>query len=81
MASLAELLSPLLQALPQALPPSLLAAAFTVAALALVVVARLVHNSLPGSAPPVFEGIPFIGGVLKFVKVQCARGGSAPTTF
>lgn len=31
---------------------------------------RLVSNYLPSQRPPVFEGIPFIGGVLKFVQVM-----------
>lgn len=30
-------------------------------------VGRLVMNALPGKTPPVFEGIPFIGGALKFL--------------
>ena len=33
-------------------------------------VLRLVSNCLPSQRPPVFEGIPFIGGVLKFVQVM-----------
>ena len=32
-------------------------------------VLRLVTNCLPSQRPPVFEGIPFIGGLLKFVQV------------
>ena len=32
-------------------------------------VLRIVANSLPRQAPPVFEGIPFVGGLLKFMKV------------
>ena len=31
---------------------------------------RLVSNCLPSQRPPVFEGVPFIGGVLKFVQVM-----------
>lgn len=31
---------------------------------------RVIANSLPSQKPPVFEGIPFIGGVLKFVQVS-----------
>ena len=36
-------------------------------------VLRLIANRLPSQSPPVFEGIPFIGGVLKFVQVRDAR--------
>lgn len=31
-------------------------------------VLRLLANRVPSQSPPVFEGIPFIGGVLKFVQ-------------
>ena len=34
---------------------------------------RIIANNLPRQAPPVFEGIPFIGGLLKFVKVMPLR--------
>ena len=34
---------------------------------------RIVSNCLPSQRPPVFEGIPFIGGVLKFVQVMRFR--------
>ncbi len=43
-----------------------------VAVAALLVVARLVLNKLTGSRPPVFEGVPFIGGMIKFAKVSLA---------
>jgi hypothetical protein len=36
---------------------------------AVLVVLRLAINYLPGNTPPIFEGIPFIGGILKFLKV------------
>ncbi len=32
-------------------------------------VLRIIANRIPSQSPPVFEGIPFIGGVLKFVQV------------
>lgn len=35
---------------------------------AVLVVLRLAINYLPGNTPPIFEGIPFIGGILKFLK-------------
>ena len=54
----------------QGLPPALLAAgAVVVVALALLV-HRLVSNTFPGKAPPVDEGIPFVGGLIKFSKVR-----------
>ena len=40
------------------------------AALAALVVLRLLQNRLHGSYPPVFEGVPFIGGLLKFAAVS-----------
>lgn len=33
------------------------------------VLRRLMQNNLGGSKPPIYEGIPFIGGILKFLKV------------
>ena len=33
---------------------------------------RLITNRLPSQSPPVFEGIPFIGGVFKFVQARVA---------
>lgn len=36
-------------------------------ALLSLAVGRLVMNALPGKTPPVLEGIPFIGGALKFM--------------
>ena len=38
--------------------------------LAISCVIRLIANQLPSQSPPVFEGLPFIGGVLKFVQVR-----------
>jgi sterol 14-demethylase len=34
------------------------------------VLLRIISNAFPGSAPPVDEGIPFVGGLIKFSKVQ-----------
>ncbi|PNH01769.1 Obtusifoliol 14-alpha demethylase [Tetrabaena socialis] len=45
----------------------LVLASFGVLILTLVV-GRLLFNSLPSKRPPVFEGIPYIGGFLKFSK-------------
>jgi sterol 14-demethylase len=45
----------------------LLPAAFIIVA-ATVIVGRLLQNSLlNGKRPPVFEGLPIVGGILKFV--------------
>lgn len=50
-------------------PATLLA---TLAALlAAAVVARLAaHTVLRGAKPPVFEGVPFVGGLLAFARVS-----------
>lgn len=47
-----------------------------VALLAVVslIVTRVFANALRGNKPPVFEGIPFVGGLLKFSKVCAATG-------
>ena len=37
--------------------------------LAGLVLIRLVSNALPGKLPPVFEGLPYVGGILKFAQV------------
>ena len=37
---------------------------------------RLIANRLPGQSPPVFEGLPFIGGVLKFVQVRAVNAAA-----
>lgn len=47
-------------------------------ALAFVVLAfagRVVYRNLPSSQPPILEGIPYIGGLLKFASVRASRGG------
>jgi sterol 14-demethylase len=35
---------------------------------ATLLIGRVVLNSMPGKTPPVFEGIPFVGGLLKFIE-------------
>lgn len=49
--------------------PQLIAAASAVLALALIV-GRVLFNNLPGKRPPILEGIPYIGGLLKFARVR-----------
>ena len=38
-----------------------------------VIVGRLFQNSFLGNKPPIFEGVPFIGGLMKFVGVRRQR--------
>eukprot|EP00775_Hariotina_reticulata_P006190 gene6190-6426_t len=46
--------------------PFQLTALLAVFALISVFVARVLANAFPGNKPPVFEGVPFIGGLQKF---------------
>lgn len=58
----------------QALPVVAQVAVALGSTLLLAVCLRLLkHTVLRGSAPPVEEGIPFIGGLLKFAKVRGGR--------
>lgn len=52
------------------LPLPLLCAVGTGIALLALLVLRVISNSLPAKSPPIFEGTPFIGGIMKFVKVR-----------
>lgn len=45
-------------------------AALTLVLLATLIVGRVMSNKFHGNRPPVLEGIPFIGGLQKFVKVR-----------
>lgn len=49
-------------------PYMVLAACVVVSAT--LILGRLLANALPGKQPPILEGIPYIGGLLKFVKVS-----------
>jgi hypothetical protein len=51
-------------------------AALTLAILVTLIVGRVVSNQLHGNRPPVLEGIPFIGGLQKFIKVWLKKGHS-----
>jgi hypothetical protein len=54
----------------QALPlPQLIAMATGVVFLAALVM-RILGNKFHGKAPPIEEGIPFVGGLIKFSKVS-----------
>ena len=52
------------------LSPVLKCVLFPAALLLACSILRVIANNLPSQRPPVFEGVPFIGGVLKFVQVQ-----------
>ena len=56
---------------PTAFSPFQLAALLGVFALVSMFVVRVVSSSFPGSKPPVFEGVPFVGGLMKFAGVSC----------
>jgi sterol 14-demethylase len=51
-----------------AMPPHALLAAALAATFAIALLLRLFANALRGSAPPIAEGLPFIGGLLKFAR-------------
>jgi len=42
----------------------------TVAAIVALAVIRVLANTFHGSKPPVFEGIPYVGGLMKFAGVS-----------
>ncbi len=53
----------------QALPLPQLIGVVTGAVLLAALTLRLLSNTLRGNAPPIDEGIPFVGGLIKFSKV------------
>lgn len=57
---------------PGSLSPVALGALLGVAALLAALLSRIAAAAFPGSKPPVFEGIPFVGGLLKFAKASAA---------
>ncbi len=66
------------------LAPPAAYAAFTLVVVLSVIALRLISNKLPSKAPPVFEGLPFIGGIIKFAQVRpcdaliCAEKAAQP---
>ena len=52
------------------LPPAALYLVGTIVFLLAVVALRLFGNQLNATAPPIFEGIPFVGGIIKFVQAR-----------
>jgi hypothetical protein len=35
-----------------------------------LLITRALSNAFPGSKPPIVEGVPYVGGLLKFAKVR-----------
>lgn len=52
------------------LPLSTLIALVTVVTIAGAIAIRVISNTFHGNRPPVDEGIPFVGGLIKFSKVS-----------
>lgn len=63
-----------------ALPLGMQLAGAALATVLFLVVLRLLSNTFHGSAPPVEEGMPFIGGLIKFSKVRRTREGPQPSS-
>lgn len=59
----------LLHAQLQAMPFPMLVAVAMTAVVAVMFAVRIISNTFHGSSPPVDEGIPFVGGLMKFSKV------------
>ncbi len=55
------------------LPMAYLVAGATVLLVVTATVLRVLTNTITFKAPPVMEGIPFIGGLIKFSRVGVAR--------
>ena len=53
-----------------ALPPAALYLVGTVVFLLALAALRVITNQLSTKAPPTFEGIPFVGGIIKFVQAR-----------
>lgn len=56
------------------LSPAALAFVAICAMLGVLVLGVLICRSLPSKAPPVFEGVPLVGGIIKFLKARLANG-------
>lgn len=57
--------------------PVQLSVLLAVAAVITLFVGRVVANRLPGKTPPILEGFPYVGGLIKFSKVQLASPTAA----
>ena len=58
------------------LPPAALYGIGTLVFLLAVALLRFTSNQLNAKAPPVFEGIPFVGGIIKFVQARLRSSAS-----
>ena len=58
-----------------ALPPVQLAVLGSLLFVVLAFVGRVTYRNLPSKRPPILEGVPYIGGLLKFAGVRVARRG------
>lgn len=56
--------------------PYLVGAALALFAASMLVL-RVFANALRGKSPPIDEGIPFVGGLIKFSKVRAAQEAGA----
>jgi hypothetical protein len=56
----------------RALPLPALLFASLVLVLASLAVLRVISNAFPGKQPPTLEGIPFVGGIAKFISVRAS---------
>ena len=56
-----------------ALPTGTLVALGFLGVVVSLLLGRIVLNNLPGKCPPVWEGFPFVGGLLKFIEVSSTR--------
>ena len=64
----------------QALPLPQQIVVGTVIAVATLVIGRFLHNTLFNSLarrPPIFEGVPYVGGLIKFAWVSGGVAGSS----
>jgi hypothetical protein len=57
--------------------PAYVSVAAVLFAVALLFLHRVIANACPGKRPPIFEEIPFIGGLIGFLKgpIDLARRG------
>lgn len=54
----------------------------TAAAFVALAVIRIIANTFHGNRPPIFEGVPFVGGLMKFAGVSArpwAEASHMPT--
>ena len=59
-----------LLALASGVSPIQLSVLLAAVALVSLFVGRVLVNKIPGKSPPILEGVPFIGGLLKFAGVS-----------